>query len=109
MTRALFTFLAIAAAVSILLPPATADAFAEGPDFYAVRDVRPGDALNIRAKPNARATIVGAIPFDARRIENEAETFPETTSDRDVPSWCKVTYRGTTGWVRCRHLVEDAE
>ena len=89
--------------------PNTLFATADGPDFYAVRNVRSDDVLNIRAEPNARAKIVGTIPFNAKKIENLGETFPEVRSDADIPVWCKVRYKDGSGWVACKHLREDSD
>ena len=42
--------------------PATAEAEADGPDFYRVTGVAADDVLNIRAEPSPHATHVGSIP-----------------------------------------------
>ncbi len=93
--------------IGILTPNALL-AVADGPDFYAVRNVKQNDVLNMRDKPNAKAKVVGTIPFDARGIENAGETFPEVKSDMDSPVWCKIRYKDAAGWVACRYLMEDS-
>jgi hypothetical protein len=107
--------------MALLLGPAAALADADGPDQFAVRGVEPGDALNIRAEPDARARKVGAIPHDGRCIRNlgcrGGLTFQEFTGLtpeqqqqrlRENPRWCRVEYRGVTGWVAGRFLAEGA-
>lgn len=97
-----------------------ASADADGPDFYAVRGVASDDVLNIRVKPNPRARKVGEIPPDGACIRNlgcrGGLSFQEFTElspaerkqrERENPRWCKVQYRGITGWVAGRYLAED--
>lgn len=94
-------------------------ATADGPDFFAVRDVAAGDVLNIRAEPNAKALKVGTIPPDGTCIRNlgcqGGLTFQEFTTLtpeqqqqrlREKPRWCRVEYQGVTGWVAGRYLGE---
>lgn len=101
---------AIAAVILLsLLIPAAVLATADGPDHYMVRNVRADDTLNVRAEPNAKAKIVGTIPFNAKKIENLGDTFPETKSDMDRPVWCKIKYKDVSGWVACKFLQEDSE
>lgn len=99
---------AIVVTLLLLSISPAAHATAEGPDFYAVRNVRSDDVLNMRQAPSAKARIVGIIPYNARRVENTGETFPEIRSDMDAPVWCKVRYGGREGWVACRFLGEDS-
>jgi len=109
----------IVAGLAISLGTGTASADADGPDFYRVRNVAANDVLNIRVKPNPRARIVGAIPPDGACIRNlgcqGGLTFQEFTElspaarkkrERENPRWCKVEYRGVTGWVAGRYLGE---
>lgn len=49
---------------------AAALATADGPDYFAVRDVGAGDVLNIRAEPNAKSRKLGAIPANGTCIRN---------------------------------------
>ena len=107
-------------AASILaLHPGAASADAGGPDFYRVRNIATNDVLNIRAEPNPRAAKVGEIPPDGACIRNlgcrGGLTFQEFTElspsarkrrERENPRWCKVEYRGVTGWAAGRYLAE---
>lgn len=92
---------------------------ADGPDFYAVGGVAHGDVLNIRADPDPHAHKVGEIPPDGTCIRNlgckGGLTFREFTElspaekerrERENPRWCRVEYRGVTGWVAGRYLAE---
>jgi len=111
-------FLLVAAA--LLSGANAALAEADGPDFYAVRDVAANDVLNLRAAPNANAAKVGEIPPNGTCIRNlgcqggltlqEFTTLSEAEKEqrlKENPRWCKVEFRGVTGWVAGRHLRED--
>ena len=97
----------------------TAFADADGPDFYVVRGVARDDVLNLRAAPNSRARKVSEIPPDGACIRNlgcqGGLSFQEFTElspakrkqrERENPRWCRVEYRGITGWVAGRYLGE---
>lgn len=107
------------AALAMALGPCAALADADGPDFYAVRGVAQGDVLNIRAEPDPHAHKVGEIPPDGTCIRSlgckGGLTFREHTElspaekerrERENPRWCRVEYRGVTGWVAGRYLAE---
>ncbi len=107
------------AALAMALGACAALADADGPDFYAVRGVAQGDVLNIRAEPDPHAHKVGAIPPDGTCIRNlgckGGLTFREFTElspaekerrERENPRWCRIEYRGVTGWVAGRYLAE---
>ncbi len=76
----------------------TANATADGPDFYRVQNVEYWDVLNIRRWPSHKSKIIGIIPPEGRGIENLV---------RYVRGWCLISYSGTDGWVNCRYLRED--
>jgi hypothetical protein len=94
-------------------------ATADGPDHFSLRDVAAGDVLNIRAEPDAKARKVGEIPAGGQCIRNlgcqGGLSFQEFSSLspaqqqqrlRVNPRWCRVEYRGATGWVAGRYLAE---
>ncbi len=98
---------------------AAAFATADGPDFFAVRDVGAGNVLNIRAEPNAKARKVGTIPADGACLRNlgcrgglTLQEFTTLTPEqqakrqRENPRWCRIEYQGVTGWVAGRYLRE---
>jgi len=104
---------------SLLFCPGPAFAEADGPDVYRVVGVVAGDVLNMRAEPDPHAEKVGEIPPGADCVRNlgcqGGLTFAEySTLDadgrakraRENPRWCKVDYKGTTGWVAGRFLAE---
>jgi hypothetical protein len=94
-------------------------ATADGPDFYRVRGVASGDVLNIRAEPDATARRLGEIPPGANCVRNlgcqGGLSYQEFTTlsaakrkqrERENPRWCRIEYRGLTGWVAGRYLAE---
>lgn len=111
--------LAIGAGLSLGLVAGLTLAEADGPDFYAVRDVARGDVLNIRAEPSPHARKIGEIPPDGTCIRNlgckgglslqeltELSPAEQERRRHQNPRWCKVEYRGITGWVAGRYLAE---
>lgn len=111
--------LKVAVGLALGLSAATAWATADGPDFFAVRDVGAGDVLNIRAEPNAKARKLGTIPANGTCIRNlgcqgglTLQEFTTLTPEqqkqrqRENPRWCRVEYQGVTGWVAGRYLGE---
>ncbi|MGA7981594.1 MAG: SH3 domain-containing protein [Chromatiaceae bacterium] len=106
-----------AAAVILASGPASGDA--DGPDFFAVTGVVRGDVLNIREEPDAHASKLGEIPPDGTCVRNlgckgglSFQEFTELSPAeqerrlKQNPRWCKVEYRGITGWVAGRYLRE---
>jgi hypothetical protein len=111
--------LGISAALSLSLAAGLVLADADGPEFYAVRGVAHGDVLNIRAEPSPHARKVGEIPPHGTCIRNlgckgglsfqeftELSPAEQERRRHQNPRWCKVDYRGITGWVAGRYLTE---
>jgi hypothetical protein len=109
------------AVVGLALGACAASTFAtaDGPDFFSVRDVAPGDVLNIRGEPNVKTPKIGEIPPNGTCIRNlgcqGGLTYQEFTTltpeqqkqrQRENPRWCRIEYRGATGWVAGRYLGE---
>lgn len=107
------------ALAALVFAPSIAFAEADGPDFYRAAKIAPGDVLNIRSSPNAHASKVGEIPPEGNCIRNlgcqgglsfqEYSTLAPSARSRRLrenPRWCKVEYRGVTGWVAGRFLAE---
>ena len=86
----------VSAALNAAAPAVQAEA--DGPDYFAVRNVASWDKLNMRAGPAASYQIVHQIAHDARGIENIGGC---------VGSWCQVRYQGAIGWVHSGYLAED--
>jgi uncharacterized protein YraI len=94
-------------------------ATADGPDFHRVRGVATSDALNVRMEPDATSRKVGAIPPGANCVRNlgcqgglSCQEFMALLAakrkqrERENPRWCRIEYRGLTGWVAGRYLAE---
>jgi hypothetical protein len=109
------------ALIILMLGPGRATAEADGPDFYRVTGVRPGDVLNLRAAPKADAAKLGTIPPGGTCLRNlgcqgglsfqEFSTLSKTAQARRLkqnPRWCRVEYQGITGWVAGRYLAEGS-
>ena len=112
-------FAANLGAILLLLYPYLLLAEADGPDYWRVRDVAKDDVLNIRTSASFRAPKIAEIPFDADCIKNmgckggltyqEFTTLSESEKKqvlRQRPRWCRISYRGTVGWVAGRYLQE---
>ena len=102
-----------------LIGTGAARAEADGPDHYRVTGVAVNDMLHLRAAPNSKAAQVGGIPPGANCVRNlgcrGGLSFRETTTLSPVqqrerlrqhPRWCRVEYRGVTGWAAGRYLAE---
>ncbi len=94
-----------------------ARAEADGPDFWRVAGVAPGDVLNIRAAPSPKARALGTVPHDGQGLHNLGcrgglsfaqweKAGPAQRERGRRARWCKIEYRGVTGWVAGRFLVE---
>jgi hypothetical protein len=94
-----------------------ARADADGPDYYRVRDLHPGAALTIHTGPGADTKVIGWVPYNGARLKNlgckggmnivewEKATPAERLAGR-FRRWCRITYKGTTGWVNGGYLGE---
>ena len=104
-----------------LIGAGAARAEADGPDHYRVTGVAANDVLNLRASPHAKAAKVGVIPPGATCVRNlgcqgglslaEYTTLSPAQQKerlRQHPRWCRVEYRGVTGWVAGRFLAEGS-
>ena len=94
---------------------APASATSDGPDLFAVRDVRPDDTLALRAQPKAGARKITALPPQTRGLENlgcldgKTGREPADTGPAGGPLWCKVRIGSLVGWASARYLREDTE
>jgi hypothetical protein len=112
--------LAAVAAVMVAVGGA-AQASADGPDHYRVRNVSPGRHVTLRAGPSTESAPLARIASNATCLRSlgcrggltleEFTTLSEEDQGRraaENPRWCKVDFRGTVGWVAGRYLAEDA-
>lgn len=100
--------------IAIVLIALNAWATADGPDCWSVRGVAKNDVLNIREAPNASAKIVGKIPAGTKAVANANDIECPDVITKGAPKecftgWCKVGYKGVTGWVNCKFLEESTE
>lgn len=109
----------IALLAGTLLASSPARAEADGPDFYRVTGVAANDTLAIRAAPSPRARRLGSIPPSADGIRNLgcrgglafAEWSRATPAAREAAArrrWCRVVWKGVTGWAAGRFLAEGS-
>lgn len=100
-----------------LVATGVAVAEADGPDSFRVVGVAKDDVLNLRQEPSAAAMIIGRIPPDATGLRNLGCRGGQSLAEWQAASeaeraaavfrrWCRVEYRGTTGWVAGRFLAE---
>lgn len=107
----------ILAALAGLYCAAPAWAEADGPDFYRVVGVKPGNVLNIRSEPSRSGKVVGTVPADGDSLRNlgcqggmTLDEFSKASEAERAAAryrrWCKVEFQGTTGWAAGWHLGE---
>ncbi len=93
-------------ALVVALDPGVAVAEADGPDHWAVRSVRTGLVLNLRAARTVNAARLGTIPADGTGLRNLGCTGGPTLAEWEGMSeaeraaavqrrWCRVKYRGS--------------
>ena len=106
-------------AAALALDPGLAAATADGPDFFQVTGVAAGDVLSVREAPDPHAAKIGEIPPSGTCVRNlgcqgglTLQEFTELSKGdqekrlKENPRWCRVEYRGITGWVAGRFLRE---
>ena len=101
MQRSSFRFFVVAAVLGTGLgtaAPASAQYGGYGGEHYRVVDVFGDDQVNVHARPQRFARVVGYLPFNARLLE---------ATGRQHRRWAEVVYDGRYGWVHRRHLAED--
>lgn len=102
-----------------LLTPISVAADASGPDYFRVVDVASNDVLNIRERPTARSSKIGAIPPNGNGIQNlgcqgglsYAQWEVASAAERQAARkrvWCRIYYRGVNGWVAGWFLAEGS-
>jgi len=109
---------ALALAVALLLLPAgRAQATADGPDFFRVVGIAADETLNMRAGPGTEHAKIAEIPPDTDGLGNLGcvggldfaawqQATPEQREKARKTRWCRVSYRGTEGWVAAWFLTE---
>lgn len=88
-------FAALVVAVALIIPTFGQSAHACACcDTYRVTGVEDWDVLNVRSRPTARSTIVGALEPGTCGIEIL----------RDRRGWLKIRSGDTRGWVNGRYI-----
>jgi len=70
-----------------------------GAETYMVRGLANGDVLNIRETPSYQSKIISFVPPYGKGIEKLA---------RCTNGWCKISYRGMTGWSSSKFLAPES-
>ena len=108
---------ALSALMALVFLPSSVRAEADGPDYYRVRHVAANDVLNMRSGPSPSAPKIGEIPHDGDGLRNlgcrGGLTFeqwqrskPAQRTAAEMRRWCRIEYRGVTGWANARFLAE---
>ena len=116
MRMATFPSFLFAAILSVTSP---AYATADGPDYFRVDGVGAGSFLNLRAGPSRTADRIGHLPPTADSLKNLGCRGGLSLADFQVADaatraaarktrWCKVAFRGQTGWAAGWHLAEGS-
>lgn len=94
--------------VFVTLSCSIAFATADGPDYYDVQGLQPGQALCLHTEANASSPALGCVPADALCLKNlgihpEGDMLPPGTQ-----VWKKVYYKdgNLTGWGMGQWLGE---
>lgn len=81
-----------------------------GPGCLVVVDVEPGDALNMRKRPNASSAIVDELApgnHGIIHLDSRCEPLSRPWGSR----WCQVTHydgdKVTKGWVKARYVRDS--
>lgn len=98
----------------------TASGGADGPDFYEVRGVEPGEVVQLRSKPEQDAAKLGRVSAAETCLRNlgceggptlhEFTTLSESELGairRERPRWCRVGLGIAEGWIQGRYLRES--
>ncbi|MDR7037594.1 MULTISPECIES: SH3 domain-containing protein [Methylobacterium] len=72
------------------------------PEPFRVDGLPRGEALSIRAEPDAAAEIVGEIPAGRRLLG-----FGCTNDTPSRTTWCRVKFGRSVGWARRRYLAPE--
>ena len=92
---------------------------ADGPDYWAVKNVSQDDHLNLKKGPSVKFSVVAHIPAEFRHLENLGCSSAFAITDWDRFSeyertvavslrWCRVRFQDHVGWVKGSYLQEGA-
>lgn len=96
---------------------ASAQADADGPDFYRLAETAPSEGVPLRSAASTEAELLAVLPAGTDGLANlgcegrlsfaewEAASAAERSAAADRV-WCRVRTASHQGWVPGRHLVE---
>lgn len=94
--------LAVLVALSVLAAPAVLGAEAGGlPTLFAVANLEPGDALNVRPTPGTDGAPIDRLPEGTRNVEVVALSADGR--------WGRINRGEGSGWVHLRYMSEQPE
>lgn len=64
--------------------------------------------LSMRDRPDAKATVIGKIPYGTKISVNYPEEIVNITTEGIVGAWAKTTFNGKTGYVVNAYLFPSA-
>ena len=86
-----------AALAALLTFPAAAS------EMFRVVGIERGSVLRIRELPEASASPIAEIPWNARKVRG----FGCTSDTPSGFTWCRVKYQDAVGWARRRYLQAE--
>lgn len=103
-----------------MMSATSAQATADGPDYFQVTSVTSNSTLNMRSGPSLENGVVGQIPSNANGVANfgcigglsYADWQNATEDERDAAlktRWCLVGYERVIGWSAGWYLTEGSE
>ncbi len=66
-------------------------------DTWRIVDVRPDGRVHLRERATSRSRVLAYVPGDARSLKGLD----------CAGSWCRIEFRGITGWIYKRYLAPD--
>ncbi len=104
--------------IALLALSSNLHAEAGGPDYWQVTGIDAGDELNMRRGPSVQFGISHKLAHDTAKLLNLG-CYPDfsigeweqlSAKERKLSSdmrWCRVMFKGQTGWIFARYLQED--
>jgi len=107
-------------ALLAVLPVRDAVAEADGPDFYRLTGLAPGETLFLHPGPEIGGRPLATLPCDAEGLVNfgciggmSYEAWQGASGEERAAAaltrWCRVGHGSTIAWAPGRHLAEGAD
>jgi hypothetical protein len=87
----------VAALTALITFPAAAS------ETFRVVGIQRGNVLRIRELPEASASPIAELPWNARKVR----AFGCTSDTPSGYTWCRVKYQEAVGWARKRYLQPE--